>query len=121
MVPETVTVPVARRSSTPAPPTVAVTVTPAGIVIVVKLCTPGASTVSVVGANAPSAAVDGNRVHTLPWQVCPAAHTGPQLPPQVSRVSTSQPSAALALQSEKFGRQATSEHRPAEHAPTPLA
>jgi hypothetical protein len=121
MVPAMVTLPVARRSSTPAPPAVAVTVTPAGIVIVVKLCTPGASTVLVEGAKAPSAPVDGKRVHTLPWQVCPAPQTAPQPPPQVRRMSTSQPSVALALQSEKFGRQATSEHRPATHAPTPFA
>src|SRR5579884_2055379 len=121
MVPAMATAPVARRSSTPVPPEVTVTVTPAGMVTVVKLCTPGDSTVSVPGAKAPSAPVDGNCVQTVPWQVVPDGHTAPQPPPQVVRVSTSHPSAGSRLQSAKLGRQATSEHVPAAHAPTALA
>ncbi len=66
IVPAMVTAPVARRSSTPVPPAVAVTVTPAGMLIVVKLWTPGVIATFVLGANAPSAPVEGKRVQTPP-------------------------------------------------------
>ena len=97
MAPATVTSPVARRSSTPLPLTV--TVTPDGIVFVVKLCTPLPMVVFDVGANAPSAPVDGNRVQTPAWHVAPPTQTVPQPPPQRVRVSTSQPFDVMPSQS----------------------
>ena len=57
IVPAIVTAPVARRSSVALP--LVVTVIPAGMLIVVKLRTPAAKIVFVVGANAPSAPVLG--------------------------------------------------------------
>ncbi len=119
MVPAMTTAPVARRSSTPAP--VVVTVTPAGTLMVVKLCTPGDSTTLVVGLKAPSAAVLGKRVHTPPWQTAPEGHTSPQAPPQLVVVSRSQPLMGFMSQSAKPVRQATSRQAPATQAPTPLA
>jgi hypothetical protein len=119
IVPAMMTVPVARRSSTPDP--LVVTVTPAGTLIVVKLCTPGESTVLVVGLNAPSALVLGKRVHTPPWHTAPVGHTAPHVPPQLVDVSRSQPFASFMSQLAKPVRHATSRHVPDVHAPTPLA
>ncbi len=100
MVPATVTSPTARRSSTPLPLTR--TVTPAGMLIVVKLCTPGVSTVLVVGLNAPSLESEGKRVQIPDWHVVPAPQIDPQPPPQRVRVSTSQPFEGLPSQSAKL-------------------
>ena len=78
MVPAMVTAPVARRSSTPVP--FVVTVTVEGMLIVVKLCTPGVSTVLVVGENAPSAPVEGKRVQPPDTQGEPEGQTVPHAP-----------------------------------------
>ncbi len=95
------TAPVARRSSTPVH--VVVTATPAGTLIVVKLCTPGVSTVFDDGLNAPSAPVDGKRVHAPATHGEPDPQTTPHAPQFIEfvRRSISHPSVALELQSAK--------------------
>ncbi|MFO0645469.1 MAG: hypothetical protein U0326_04470 [Polyangiales bacterium] len=84
-VPAMVTAPVARRSSTPVP--VVVTVTPAGTLIVVKLCTPGVSTVLVVGENAPSVPVDGKRTQPPATHGVPVGQTVPHAPQWLGSVA----------------------------------
>ena len=72
MVPAIVTFPVARRSNTPEP--VVVITTPAGMLIVVKLCTPGESAALAVGLYGPSNPVLTNS-HTPATHELPAGQT----------------------------------------------
>ena len=103
-VPATVTSPLARRSSTPLP--LVVTVTPAGTLMVVKLCTPGASVTFADGAKAPSAPVLGNgltSVQAPATQMVPPVQMFPHEPQLLLSppVATSQPSVRIPLQFAK--------------------
>ncbi len=118
--PATTTVPVARRSSTPEP--VVVTVTPTGMLMVVKLWTPGGSTTSTVGLKAPSLPSLGKGTQP-PATQAPLAQRLLHRPQWASvvRVSTSQPLPGAASQSAKPAVHVATPHAPAAHAPVALA
>src|SRR5512143_3839762 len=99
--------PVARRSSTPLleAPMETVTVTPAGMLIDVKLWMPGVRTVFAAGANAPSAPVLGNgltSVQTPETHVLPPVQIVPHAPQfeLSTALCTSQPLFTSPSQSE---------------------